>query len=138
MSDELFIGTIAHVSAAQGDGPLKTVVPGALFTLRRKARSAPHRASRPNEISAWLHPVGQGPSETLALGSRGAAVATWQHRIDAWLDHTHRTRLTADGNFGTSTQEATSALQRARGLTPDGIVGPQTRHALAAALAGSR
>ncbi len=94
-------------------------------------------ASTPGAISAWLHPTGRGSSETLALGSRGAAVAAWQHRLNAWLDLTHRTRLTADGNFGASTQAATSALQRARGLTPDGVVGPQTRQALAAALAGS-
>jgi peptidoglycan hydrolase-like protein with peptidoglycan-binding domain len=36
-----------------------------------------------------------------------------------------------DGTFGDSTQQAVFALQKAAGLTPDGVVGPRTAAALA-------
>jgi hypothetical protein len=41
----------------------------------------------------------------------------------------------ADGVFGDHTAQAVKAFQRDHGLTPDGIVGPNTRAALTAALA---
>jgi lysozyme len=37
----------------------------------------------------------------------------------------------ADGDFGPGTERAVKAAQRAHGLTPDGIAGPQTRKSLA-------
>jgi soluble lytic murein transglycosylase-like protein len=40
---------------------------------------------------------------------------------------------TIDGRFGTRTRAAILRFQRRAGLAPDGIVGPRTRHALAAA-----
>jgi peptidoglycan hydrolase-like protein with peptidoglycan-binding domain len=39
-----------------------------------------------------------------------------------------------DGSFGTRTDRAVTAFQRTRSLRPDGIVGTQSRSALAAAL----
>ncbi len=82
------------------------------------------------------------PSTTaplLKLGDKGAAVTAWQTQLNAWLKATAPTQtlLTVDGTFGASTQTATEALQTASGLTPDGIVGPSTRQALATALAKS-
>lgn len=38
----------------------------------------------------------------------------------------------ADGRFGPGTLKAVQAYQRSRGLTPDGVVGPQTQAALLA------
>lgn len=41
-----------------------------------------------------------------------------------------------DGTFGQSTEEAVIAFQEANGLSPDGIVGPETAEALSKAIAG--
>lgn len=60
---------------------------------------------------------------TLRRGDRGAAVTALQKRLNAlgyWCG-------TADGSFGALTQQAVWALQKAAGLTRDGIVGPRTR-----------
>jgi peptidoglycan hydrolase-like protein with peptidoglycan-binding domain len=73
----------------------------------------------------------------LKLGATGAAVTAWQNQLNAWLRLTspNQTPLTADGNFGASTQTTTEAFQSAAGLSPDGSVGPATRAAIAHALA---
>ena len=77
-----------------------------------------------------------GPN--LALNSTGTDVAAWQNALNQWLKVTGSgtTPLTADGNFGASTQTVTEQLQSAAGLTPDGVVGPSTRQALQQALSG--
>jgi hypothetical protein len=43
---------------------------------------------------------------------------------------------TPDGTFGQNTEEAVVAFQQANGLSPDGIVGPDTAAALSRAVAG--
>lgn len=72
----------------------------------------------------------------LRLGSRGEAVAAWQRALNRWLRAESRPRLATDGMFGPRTDAATRAFQRAAGITVDGIVGPQTRDALARTLDG--
>ena len=42
----------------------------------------------------------------------------------------------ADGTFGPQTEAAVVAFQQDNGLSPDGIVGPETASALNAAVAG--
>jgi peptidoglycan hydrolase-like protein with peptidoglycan-binding domain len=62
----------------------------------------------------------------LAIGSSGPAVLALQQRLSAlgyWVG-------TVDGTFGDSTEQAVYALQKAAGITRDGIVGPQTEAAL--------
>ena len=62
----------------------------------------------------------------LELGDRGRAVAALQTqliRLGYWLGR-------ADGSFGMTTQQAVYALQKAAGLTPDGVYGPKTAAAL--------
>ena len=43
---------------------------------------------------------------------------------------------TPDGTFGVNTEAAVVAFQQANGLSPDGIVGPETANALSSAVAG--
>jgi murein L,D-transpeptidase YcbB/YkuD len=42
----------------------------------------------------------------------------------------------ADGTFGQGTEKAVVAFQQAKGLSPDGVVGPETASALNGAVAG--
>lgn len=58
-------------------------------------------------------------------GSRGATVTKVQYRLKArgW-------RIAVDGIFGGDTDAVVRAFQKEKGLTPDGIVGPQTWRAL--------
>lgn len=68
----------------------------------------------------------------LRLGDTGQDVVAWQNALNQWIQASGSSLspLTADGNFGAGTQEATVALQNAAGLAPDGVVGPSTRQAL--------
>ena len=65
--------------------------------------------------------------ELLRLGDTGPEVEALQHRLadlGYWLGE-------IDGEFGGLTEQAVFALQKAAGGDPDGVVGPQTREALA-------
>lgn len=69
-------------------------------------------------------PVGTGPE--LRQGSSGAEVTAVQERLAElgyWIDG-------VDGQFGFHTEQAVVALQKAAGITRDGVVGPDTRAAL--------
>ncbi|KAB3529277.1 spore cortex-lytic enzyme [Alkaliphilus serpentinus] len=65
-------------------------------------------------------------AQNLAWGSRGNEVRELQTRLQRWGYY--------DGPissiYGQQTYEAVIAFQRANGLSPDGVVGPQTRAAL--------
>lgn len=68
----------------------------------------------------------QSPVTVLERGDRGPAVAALQARLSRlgyWL-------AAADGNFDLTTQQAVYALQKAAGLTSDGVYGPKTAAAL--------
>ncbi|PJN36600.1 hypothetical protein CG747_32180 [Streptomyces sp. CB02959] len=54
-------------------------------------------------------------------GQAGRQVTTVQYLLAA-----HGAPITADGRFGAGTRDAVITFQRAQGLTPDGIVGPNT------------
>ena len=58
-------------------------------------------------------------------GMVGDDVREWQAqlRADGWA-------IAVDGHFGTQTDAATRGWQAARGLEPDGVVGPKTRAAI--------
>ncbi|MEC2071323.1 C40 family peptidase [Alkalihalophilus marmarensis] len=73
-------------------------------------------------------------SATLRAGSRGAAVTNLQQQL---RNHGHFSSA-VDGVFGPLTERAVRSFQSARGLSVDGIAGPQTFSALGqAAVSGS-
>jgi len=64
---------------------------------------------------------------TLRKGSKGDEVKTLQTKLKK-LGYKGKDGkdLTCDGDFGTNTEYALKNFQKAKGLTPDGIVGPKT------------
>jgi Putative peptidoglycan binding domain len=76
-------------------------------------------------------PTAQAPSQTLSPGATGAQVKTLQQALTA-LGYP----VTVDGDYGPATQAAVVKFQTAKGLTPDGVVGPVTLAELQKALAG--
>jgi hypothetical protein len=76
-------------------------------------------------------PAAQAPSQTLSPGATGAQVKTLQQALTA-LGYP----VTADGDYGPATQAAVVKFQTAKGLTPDGVVGPVTLAELQKALSG--
>lgn len=68
----------------------------------------------------------QSSGAMLSLGSRGAQVAALQSA----LAQAGFSPGAVDGDYGSKTRAAVQAFQRARGLTVDGVVGPQTWSAL--------
>ena len=62
----------------------------------------------------------------LQIGSSGDAVRKLEQR----LADLHLYTGSADGIFGGGVESAVRAFQRTRNLTADGVVGPETRHAL--------
>lgn len=74
---------------------------------------------------ATLNPPPDQWRRLLRRGMRGADVGSWQrvlihsgYSLDPWGD---------DEDFGRLTEKRTIQFQVDRGLTPDGVVGPQTR-----------
>ncbi|HEX2046696.1 MAG TPA: L,D-transpeptidase family protein [Acidimicrobiales bacterium] len=68
-------------------------------------------------------------SNSLRRGDTGAEVTALQRRLRSlgyWLG-------AVDGSYGYTTEQAVTAFQKVEGLSPDGVAGPATRAALAAA-----
>ena len=81
----------------------------------------PTTVPTPTTLPAEKEPTTLGP------GDNGPAVLALQQRLTSlgyWLG-------TPDGSFGDSTEQAVYALQKAAGISRDGIVGPVTEGALA-------
>ncbi len=93
--------------------------------LEAEAGTGTGLAERVKGVAAFV----LGP--TLRRGSVGPGVATLQ-RCLVHLGHA----ITADGNFGAATEQAVRAFQSRSGITPDGVVDPPTKAAIAAAVGG--
>jgi len=76
-------------------------------------------------------PAATAPSQPLSPGATGGQVKTLQQALTA-LGYP----VTADGDYGPATETAVKNFQTAKGLTPDGVVGPVTLAELQKALQG--
>ncbi|MDT4991927.1 MAG: hypothetical protein QOH97_1819 [Actinoplanes sp.] len=93
--------------------------------------SSPAQATPPTvEPSSPAPTIGKPPAapkpEQLKVGAKGAKVTALQQRLTElgyWNGK-------ADGTFGGLTQQAIYAVQKAAGLSRDGVVGPKTHKAL--------
>jgi hypothetical protein len=77
-------------------------------------------------------PTAQAPSQTLQPGDTGSQVKILQQAL-ASLGYSVGK---PDGDYGPATQTAVEKFQTAKGLTPDGVVGPETLAKLQQELAG--
>jgi lipoprotein-anchoring transpeptidase ErfK/SrfK len=103
-----------------------TSVPSATATATSAAPAAPPSAEPgpTTEPSPTAKP--KPKPQKLKTGVKGARVVALQRRLTDlgyWNGK-------ADGTFGGQTQQAVYALQKAAGLTRDGVVGPKTQKAL--------
>jgi rare lipoprotein A (peptidoglycan hydrolase) len=125
-------------------------------SARRRPPSNP--GSRPDRVAAWAFflgiflillaaatsngatggaaaPTRDTKSATSELGERvlvKGAAGTDVEMLERILTTKGYGDLAVDGTFDEATERAVQSLQRAAGLAPDGVVGPQTRPALVA------
>ncbi len=79
------------------------------------------RPSSSSSVASFLAGLAEASKHTLRIRDRGEAVRYMQLCIDAKGYH-----CVADGDFGLRTQDALKKVQRATGISADGICGPQT------------
>ncbi len=86
-------------------------------------------------IAPPLHAASFDPARmpTLRQGSRGWAVLVLQETLNVWRAGAGLGAMAKDGAFGPQTRAAVITFQWRHALYPDGIVGPLTWRALAAA-----
>lgn len=131
-------GLAALLGASVALGGCTGGTPAVLPPVSRTTTSTtvPHAStttSAPASTTTTTHPPATTTTTTtttlpgLRPGSTGPAVLALQQRLLAlhyWLG-------TPDGVFGDATEQAVYALQKAAGITRDGVVGPVTEAALA-------
>ncbi|WP_324680584.1 peptidoglycan-binding domain-containing protein [Hymenobacter sp. GOD-10R] len=103
------------------------------FKIKMKTKKASGSRARSTRVPSYttptyysengevLLPVYDLGARVLKLGDRGTDVQAMQKLLMA-LGY----QLTADGNFGLTTNAAVKAFQKEQGLTADGVAGPQT------------
>lgn len=114
------IGRRRALQTAGIAGTLLTV--GLVKSPGAAAASGPAPAATPAAPAAPAAPVAAASRPVLRLGSKGSAVRELQGLLSGagyWLG-------SADGSFGSLTQQAVWALQKYHGMTRDGICGPAT------------
>ena len=115
--------TMSQSASSPAPSPTTSAPPKPSPSTTKAPKPAPKPSAKP---SASPSPTAK-PRTTLRLGDRGPKVLATQQRLSElgyWLG-------TPDGHFGSLTQQAVYALQKAAGLSRDGSVGPKTAKALA-------
>jgi len=134
----------ARLTGGHRDAPgAATTCPGdhadaEIATVNRRAAELEAGAS-PAPLSAGVKVTVRPPAKTrdsqlLSGGDHGPAVSRWQRKLVA-DDPDALPRYGTDGDFGDETDAATRAFQASAGIAVDGVVGPNTRTAMAKALA---
>lgn len=103
----------AHGASLAADGRFGAGTRDAVVSFQRSRNLAADGIVGPNTWQRLVVTVRQGDS--------GAAVKAVQEELKA-----HGVSVAVDGRFGTGTRNAVITFQRSRGLTPDGVVGPNT------------
>lgn len=120
--------TTARTSAPPKSGPTKTQRARSESPKTESPKTEPPKTEPSKAKTAPASPTAttQAPRDTLRIGMSGADVAAIQRKLDD-LGYWNGT---PDGSYGDLTSQAVMAYQKAAGLTPDGIAGPQTQQAL--------
>lgn len=108
-------GSPTHGARTTITGPFVTTGPGPAVSIPPTTTSTPPPSGAPSG------------GALLRSGDSGPAVLQLEQRLTSlgyWLG-------SADGDFGTLTEQAVMALQKTAGIDPDGVVGPLTDDALA-------
>ncbi|PRY29311.1 L,D-transpeptidase family protein [Pseudosporangium ferrugineum] len=114
---------VSLVAGCDTGGSDPAAAPAPSGTTTSAAPSASASAPAPSEPATPTKPP---KPKKLKSGAKGDKVVALQQRLTAlgyWNGK-------ADGSFGSKTQQAVYALQKAAGLTRDGVVGPKTQQAL--------
>lgn len=116
------------------DGIFGPMTDAATRDFQQSAGIAVDGVVGPQTREAMRQAIGGGPPPApdpggglLRVGSRGAEVRALQEQLAGmayWVG-------AVDGIYGTVTEQAVMAFQKVNGLTRDGVVGPNTRAALA-------
>lgn len=120
----LVLGLVLGLSGGGGK-PLAPVIP-----VTPTPTSTPPATTAKSPSSGFAIAI-PAAAKALKLGDRGAAVRALQRA----LSQLGFAVGTPDGIFGQKTREAVVSFQQAHGLSPDGVVGPQTARAVNRALA---
>jgi peptidoglycan hydrolase-like protein with peptidoglycan-binding domain len=123
-------GTTSTLPATSSTLPASTTLPATTTLLTTTTTTTlpttTTTTTLPTTTTTLPPPPPSGP--TYAEGDSGPGVLALQQRLSAlgyWLG-------TPNGTFGDSTVQAVYALQKAAGISRDGVVGPITERALAA------
>lgn len=114
-------GSSPSASWSPAIGPTGSATPSATPTPSETTTATPTTTPSPS-------PSPTTPRTSLVRGDSGPKVLALQKRLSElgyWLGE-------PDGSFGSLTQQAVYALQKAAGIRRDGVVGPRTKRALEA------
>lgn len=139
VSDALALRTA--IAAEHGEGGINGPLYGAGSPSASKPSAAPApkpaapaapAASSPTASASYTGSDPAPGARSFKKGDRGSDVKAWQTRLNKGTAQGKKFPAgTADGIFGSGTETATKAFQAYANLTPDGVVGPNTRGAAA-------